>query len=91
MNSVFRGQDCILYLDPLMWQLIPSEFKEFNTASAFKAAIRKWKPNNCPCRLCKTYWKCWNYLSCLFGVNKRRRVFGVDNKDMRTSFWHPYC
>ena len=39
----------------LIWQLVPFEFKDLNTVSAFKPAIRKWKPNNCPCRLCKRY------------------------------------
>ena len=38
-----------------MWQLVPSEFKDLNTVSVFKAVIRKCKSNNCPCRLCKTY------------------------------------
>ena len=46
VNSVFHGQGSIPYLGPLIWQLEPSEFK---------AAIRKWKPNSCPCRPCKTY------------------------------------
>ena len=55
VNRVFHGQASIRYLGPLIWQLLPSEFKDLNTVSAFKAAIRKWKPNNCPCRLCKTY------------------------------------
>ena len=55
VNSVFHGQATIRYLNPLIWQLLPSEFKDLNTVSAFKAAIRKWKPNNCPYRLCKTY------------------------------------
>ena len=55
VDSVVHGQASIRYLGPLIWQLVPSEFKDLNTVSAFKAAIRKWKPNNCPCRLCKTY------------------------------------
>ena len=55
VNSVFHGQRSISYLGPLIWQLVPSEFKDLNTVSAFKATIKKWKPNNCPCRLCKTY------------------------------------
>ena len=54
VNSIFHGQ-VIRYLGPLIWQLVPSEFKDLNTVSAFKAAIRKWRPNNCPCRLCKSY------------------------------------
>ena len=52
VNSVFHGQGSISYLGPLMWLLVPSEFKDLNTFSAFKSAIRKWNPNNCPCRLC---------------------------------------
>ena len=53
--SFFHGQASIRYLGPLIWQLVPSEFKDLNTVSAFKAVIRKWKSNICPCRLCKTY------------------------------------
>ena len=53
VNSVFQGQAIIRYLGPLIWQLIPSEFKELNTVSVFKTEIRKSKPNNFPCRLCK--------------------------------------
>ena len=55
VNSVFHGQGSISYLGPLIWQMVPSEFKDLNTVSAFKATIRKWKPNNYQCRLCKTY------------------------------------
>ena len=55
VNSVFHGQASIRYLGPLMWQLVPSEFKDLDTVSSFKEAIRKWKRNNCPCRLCKKY------------------------------------
>ena len=55
VNSAFRGQGSVSCLDPLTWQLVPSEFKDLNTVSAFKATTRKCNPNNCPCRLCKTY------------------------------------
>ena len=51
VNSVFRGQGSISYLGTLIWQLLPSEFKDLNTVSSFKAAIKKWQPNNYPCRL----------------------------------------
>ena len=54
VNSVFHGQGSVSYLGPLIWQLVPSEFKDLNTVSVFKVAIRNWKPVNCPCRLCKT-------------------------------------
>ena len=55
VNSVFHGQASVRYLGPLMLQLVPPEFKDLNTVSVFKAAIRKWKPNNDPSRLGKTY------------------------------------
>ena len=55
VNSVFHGQGSISNLGPLIWQLVPYEFKDLNTVSVFKTAIKNWKPNNCPCRLCKTY------------------------------------
>ena len=55
VNSVFHGQASIRYLGPLIWQLVTYEFKDLNTVSAFKEDIKEWKPNNCPCRLCKTY------------------------------------
>ena len=41
VNSVFHGQGNISYLGTLIWQLVPSEFKNLNTVSAFKVAIRK--------------------------------------------------
>ena len=44
VNSVFYGQGSIPYIGPLIWQLVPSEFKDLNTISAFKLAIRNWKP-----------------------------------------------
>ena len=44
VNSVFHEQENILYLGPLIWQLLPSELKDSNNARV----IRKWKLNNCP-------------------------------------------
>ena len=43
VNSVFHGQESISYLGPLIWQLVLTEFKDLDTAIAFKTAIRKWK------------------------------------------------
>ena len=44
-NSAFHGQGNISYLGSLIWQLVPFEFKELNTVSAFKAAIKNRKQN----------------------------------------------
>ena len=35
------------------WNLIPSEIKYVYSLETFKREIRKWKPSNCPCRICK--------------------------------------
>ena len=45
----------ISYLGPKIWDILPNEIKEKETLEAFKVAIKKWKPENCPCRLCKCF------------------------------------
>ena len=55
MKSTFHGTDSLPYLGPTIWDLVPKELKELSSLSAFKKAIKKWKPQNCSCRLCKKY------------------------------------
>ena len=45
----------IRYRGPKVWDLLPSDIKESDSLSSFKANIKKWKPQGCTCRLCKTY------------------------------------
>ena len=40
---------------PRIWELVPTELKGIENIDKFKAAIKKWQPNDCPCRLCKDY------------------------------------
>ena len=54
-KSIFHGTESLSYLGPKIWDLVPKEIKELSSLSAFKKAIKKWKPQNCPCRLCKKY------------------------------------
>ena len=42
------------YLDPKLWNLVPDEYKTIESLVDFKAKIKTWIPENCPCRLCKT-------------------------------------
>ena len=44
-----------------IWSLIPSNIKNCETLEKFKQKIKYWKPDNCPCRLCKTYIKGLGY------------------------------
>ena len=63
-NSVMQGQaNCTVYfgtesitsLAPKLWELIPSEIKSAKSLNIFKAKIKSWTADKCPCRLCKTY------------------------------------
>ena len=52
VNSVYSGTESIAFLGPNIWELIPEEVKQKESLNAFKDAIKKWSPTNCPCRLC---------------------------------------
>ena len=49
------GKETLSYLGPKIWNLIPGDIKSSTTLRIFKNKIRKWKPDKCPCKLCKTY------------------------------------
>ena len=53
MKSTFHGAESLSYLGPKIWDLVPKELKELLSLSAFEKPIKKWKPQNCPCRLSK--------------------------------------
>ena len=55
IHSVYYDSESASYLGPKLWELIPSAIRQLDTLSEFKKAIKKWKPTNCPCRICKTY------------------------------------
>ena len=45
----------ISYLGPKMWTLEPENNKDSENIISFKAKVKFWKPESCPCRLCKVY------------------------------------
>ena len=53
--SVYNGRESVSFMSPKIWKLIPPAFKQINSFSGFKKAIKEWKPSNCPHRLYKTY------------------------------------
>ena len=55
IHSVYHGRESASYLGPKLWELIPTVIRQIDTLSGFKKAIKKWKPIDCPCRICKTY------------------------------------
>ena len=63
------GQQSISYLAPKIWNLVPEDIKESATVTLFKAKIKRWVPDMCPCRLCQIYIPnlgfIWNLSTCL--------------------------
>lgn len=55
VHSVHYGTDSLRYFGCSVWNLIPNEIKYTDSLDKFKMLIRKWTPEVCPCRLCKTY------------------------------------
>ena len=54
-RAVYHDTENISYLEPKIWDIVCIELKNTQSLNSFKKSIRKWKPNNCPCRLCKRY------------------------------------
>ena len=45
-----------------IWTNMPNELKESTSLNEFKSKIKTWKPENCPCKLCKIYLQRIGYL-----------------------------
>ena len=55
VRTVSWGTESLSHLGPKIWNIIPLELKKIQHFRTFKRAIRLWKPEKCPCRMCKTY------------------------------------
>ena len=53
-NSIY-GSNSIRYYDPMIWSLVSEEIIYTNSLDKLKTEIRRWKPNDCPCRVCENY------------------------------------
>ena len=55
VRTVKHGSESISYLGPKIWNILPVDLKQLDSVGKFKNSIKTWVPENCPCRLCKTY------------------------------------
>ena len=55
VNFVWHGIESVSYLGPKIWNLVPDEIKESESLNAFKFKIKRWIPEECPCRISKIY------------------------------------
>ena len=61
-KSVNFGFESIRYLGPKVWGSLPQSLKNKESLGSFKTATKTWKPDRCPCRICKTYLQNIKYL-----------------------------
>ena len=55
VRAVIYGTQSLRHLDPKICSLVPENVKKLTTLIEFNRQIRRWKPKDCPCRLCKNY------------------------------------
>ena len=55
IHSIFNASESASYLCLEIWEQIHTEIKNKYSLVGFKKDIKKWKPQNCPCRICKTF------------------------------------
>ena len=58
VNKVYKGENSLRSFGPIVWNtMLPDKLKVCSNLVDFKHSIKSWVPQNCPCRLCKTYIK----------------------------------
>ena len=63
VRSLRNGTDFLSHLGPKIWAIIPERIKQLKSLILFSKEIKKWKPEKCPCRLCKTFVRGLGYLN----------------------------
>ena len=53
VKTVLYGTETLSYLGPKIWNLVPSDIRDFAAEQIFRQKIKIWKPDRCPCRFCK--------------------------------------
>ena len=55
IRIVYHGSESISFLEPKIWNIFPGEIKRQTSLYIFKKSVKKWKPQDCLCKLCKVY------------------------------------
>ena len=55
IKTVHYGLNSLAYSGPRIWKLLPNNLKRLESVEALKSKIEGWIPENCPCRICKSY------------------------------------
>ena len=49
------GTESVRYLGPKIWNILPETLQNATSLQEFKQKVKTCAPDNCPCRLCRTY------------------------------------
>ena len=55
VKTVYKGSNLFQYFRSIIWSLIPKEITNCDTLPSFISKIRQWRPDTCPCRICKNF------------------------------------
>ena len=55
INTVHYGSESRSSLGPKICEMLPLDLKNSDSLDSFKSGIKNWRPQECPCRLCKRY------------------------------------
>ena len=55
VKPVYHGSESVSFLGRKIWNMLPDDWKDIDNLYTFKNKVKKWKDENCPCRLCKIY------------------------------------
>ena len=87
VRRVLKGSNSIRFYDPNIWNLVLEEIRYTNSLENFKNKIRRWKANDCPCRLCKNGIPNVGFLEILELYFKCKIIFGVLFVCNVSKFW----
>ena len=55
IHSAYNGIESALHLEPKIWEQIPAEINIKESLDGIENEIEKWKPVECPCRICRIF------------------------------------
>ena len=55
INTVHYGSESLSFLEHKIWEMLPLDLENSDSLDLFKSGIKNWRPQECPCRICKRY------------------------------------
>ena len=55
IRSVYYGIETASFIGPKIWDTLPNSCKDATSLHSFKVNLKRWIPENCHCRVYKTY------------------------------------